>query len=331
MCTVFPHSVSARVLWLRLISIGTLAIAMGFLMHASAGPPGAESSGPTDGSTTLQASILKAVELHASPEVLGKLWLTLANRYLDQFELQKAEEAYTHAIRLLHGTPSQAQYADSLRGIGTVYRTSGRLKQARKYLTSSLGIYEALNDRPNVAYLHLALGLERLAERKYREAEAETTAALEEFESGIKLDLSDLSAAYLTRSRAVCGEGRCGSALQDVSRAHNVAQNRFHENSIEMISIWLVQGYVQMQAGLQTEGQLAMNEALRLAQSRTDLPRPFFVALQLAVLRAQAVALKAADRKQKAKHAQDQIAQIEAEARSRCNGCTVSVAALVSP
>lgn len=119
--------------------------------------------------------------------------------------------------------------------------------------------------------------------------------------------------AYLTRSRAMCGQGRCRSALHDVSQAHSVALNKFQENSIEMISIRLVQGQIQMKAGLQADGEQAMNEALRLVQSRTDLPRPYFVTLQLVVLRAQRTSLKAAHRKQEAKHAEDQITRIEAE------------------
>jgi hypothetical protein len=41
-----------------------------------------------------------------------------------------------------------------------------------------------------------------------------------------------------------------------------------------MISLWMVQGQVQMQAGLEADGEQSLNEALRLAQSRTDLPRP---------------------------------------------------------
>jgi hypothetical protein len=98
-----------------------------------------------------------------------------------------------------------------------------------------------------------------------------------------------------------------------------------------MISIWLVQGQVQMHAGLQADGEQSMNEALRLAQSRTDLPRPYFVTLQLTVLRAQRASLKAAHRKQEAKHVEDQIARIEADAPAACAGCTVSAPALMSP
>jgi tetratricopeptide (TPR) repeat protein len=279
---------------------------------------------------TLQANIRSAVERNATPEQLGTLWLTLANCYTDRFELEKAEDAYARAIHLLRDTSSQSQYAESLQGIGNVYSTSGRLKEARKCLTTSLDIYRTLNDEANIAHLHLSLGMELLAEHKYREAEIESTAALKGLESGPKPDLSDMSMAYLTRSRAMCGQGRCRSALDDVSQAHSVALNRFQENSIEMMSIWLVQGQIQMKAGLQTDGEQAMNEALRLVQSRTDLPRPYFVTLQLVVLRAQRTSLKAAHRKQEAKHAEDQIARIEADAPAACNGCTVSAPALMS-
>jgi tetratricopeptide (TPR) repeat protein len=285
---------------------------------------------PVPTTETLRATIRSAVERNASAEELGKLWLTLANRYQDRFELEKAEDAYARAIHLLRDTSSQSQYAESLQGIGNVSSTFGRLRDARKYLTKSFDIYATLNDEANMAHLHLSLGLELLAEHKYREAEIEATAALNGLESGPKPDLSDLSMAYLTRSRAICGQGQCRSALDDVSQAHSLALNRFQQNSIEMISIWLVQGQIQMKAGLQVDGEQAMNEALRLVQSRTDLPRPYFVTLQLVVLRAQRTSLKAAHRKQEAKHVEDQISRIEADAPAACTGCTVSAASLLS-
>jgi len=278
----------------------------------------------------MQANIRTAVERNATPEQLGTLWLTLANRYQDRFELEKAEDAYARAIHLLRDTSSQSQYAESLQGIGNVYTTYGRLKEARKYLTKSLDIYRTLNDEANIAHLHLSLGQELLAEHKYRDAEIDSAAALKGLESGPKPDLSDLSMAYLTRSRAICGQGRCRSALEDVSQAHSLALNRFQENSIEMISIQLVQGQIQMKAGLQADGEQAMNEVLRLVQSRTDLPRPYFVTLQLVVLRAQRRSFKAAHRKQEAKHVEDQISRIEAETPPACAGCTVSAASLMS-
>jgi tetratricopeptide (TPR) repeat protein len=278
----------------------------------------------------LQADIRSAVQQNATSEQLGTLWLTLANRYQDRFELEKAEDAYARAIHLLRDTASQSQYAESLQGIGNVYSTFGRLGEARKCLTKSLYIYAMLNDEANIAHLHLSLGQELLVEHKYREAEIESAAAIKGLESGQKSDLSDLSMAYLTHGRAMCGQGRCRSALDDVSQAHSVALNKFQENSIEMISLWLVQGQIQMKAGLQADGEQAMNEALLLVQSRTDLPRPYFVALQLVVLLAQRTSLKAAHWKQEAKHAEDQISRIEAEAPAACTGCTVSVGSLMT-
>jgi len=136
--------------------------------------------------------------------------------------------------------------------------------------------------------------------------------------------------AYLTRGRAVCNQGRCRSALDDVSKAQSVIPAGLPENSIEMISIRLVQGQIQMKAGLEVDGQESMKQALRLVQSRTDLPRPYFVTLELVVLRAQRTSLKAANRKQEAKYVEDQIRRIEAEAPATCTGCTVSTASLMT-
>jgi hypothetical protein len=48
-----------------------------------------------------QADIRSAVQQNATSEQLGTLWLTLANRYQDRFELEKAEDAYARAIHLL--------------------------------------------------------------------------------------------------------------------------------------------------------------------------------------------------------------------------------------
>jgi tetratricopeptide (TPR) repeat protein len=332
-------SISARLFCRRFFyrsRVGNLArialpIVMGLLSPMSAVLLRSQAALGVESTETLQANIRSAVQQNASSEQLGTLWLTLANRYQDRFELEKAEDAYARAIHLLRDTSSLSQYAESLHGMGNVYRTSGRLTEARNCLAKSLDIYRTLNDEGNMAHLHVALGLELLTEHKYREAETESTEALKYFESASKPDVSDMSDAYLIRSRAICGQGRCRSALDDVSQAHSVALNRFQENSIEMISIWTVQGQVQMQAGLQADGEQALNEALRLAQSRTDLPRPYFVTLQLTVLRAQRISLKAAHRKQEAKHVEDQIARIEADAPVACTGCTVSAPALMSP
>jgi hypothetical protein len=128
-----------------------------------------------------------------------------------------------------------------------------------------------LNDETNTASGHLALGLELFAEHKDREAETESTAALKGFEGTGTHDAAAISMAYLTRGRAICNQRRCRSALDDVSHAQSVIP-RLPENSIEMITIWLIQGQTQMKAGLEADGEQSMKQALRLVQSRTDLP-----------------------------------------------------------
>jgi tetratricopeptide (TPR) repeat protein len=305
---------------------GTLPIVLAVIVFTTA----AFTQTPFPSTETLRANIRIATERKVSPEELGTLWLTLGNRYQDRFEREKAEDAYANAIHLLRDTSLQSQYAESLRGMGVVINTFGRLKEARKYLTKSLDIYSALTDETNTAHGHLALGIELFAEHRYQEAEIESTAALKGFEAIAEHNADAVSMAYLTRGRAICRQGRCRSALDDVSQAQSVIPGSLPENSIERISVRLVQGETQMQAGLQDDGARSMKEALRLAQSRMDLPTPYFVTLQLTILRAQRASLKAAHRKQEAKHVEDQIAQIEADAPAACNGYTVSASALIS-
>src|ERR1700754_734629 len=74
---------------------------------------------PVPSKEALRANIRSAAERKASPEELGKLWLTLANQYREDFELEKAEDAYANAIHLLRDTSLQSQYAESLQGMGT--------------------------------------------------------------------------------------------------------------------------------------------------------------------------------------------------------------------
>jgi tetratricopeptide (TPR) repeat protein len=307
-----------------------LSIGLVFLLATRVGLSQEQNSLELERVEALQAKIRSAVDQHANPEQVGTLWLSLAKRFLGYLELEKAEDAFARAIHLLRDTSLQTQYADSLDGIARVYLTLGRLGEARSFLTKSLETYAKLKAESNVASIHVALGIVQLASHKYREAEIESATALKIFESEASPDPAEISAAYLLHARAICGEGRCSSALDDILRARSAIASKSPENSIEMISIWMIKGQIQIQAGLQAEGEQAIDEGLRLLQSRTDLPHPVSVALELAILRVQASSLRAAHRKQEAKRTEDQIARIEAEQPATCRGCTVSAAALLS-
>ena len=70
---------------------------------------------------TLENSVRAATERHAGPEELGNLWRALAIYYQNELDVDKAEDAYIHAIRLLRDTQLKAQYAGSLHGVAQIY------------------------------------------------------------------------------------------------------------------------------------------------------------------------------------------------------------------
>jgi tetratricopeptide (TPR) repeat protein len=167
-----------------------------------------------------------------------------------------------------------------------------------------------------------------LAEHKYQEADDEASLAIKALNFDPSLDASDLMAAYLTRSHALCSMGHCEKALEDLAHARSAAEGRLAANSLEMVALWATEGMDQMRTGHVEEGSRAMREALRLAKSRTDLPETMVSQLQLGMLREYAGALKDAHRKDEAKQVEAEAVRLQERVPQGCGGCTVGVAAL---
>jgi len=233
----------------------------------------------------LRAQIRTAEEQHQGAAEAGGLWLRLANRYQDQFDVAEAEDAFARSLHLLRGTGMQTEYADALAGLGSVYLVTGRLSEAKNSLRKSLAIYQTLSDRVHAAQLHNTIALVLLSERRYRESEAESSEALRDLQSLASPDVREVVAAYLTHSYAVCYQGRCTAALDDANRAMAVVQARLPAESLEMAAVRLVRGFDQWRAGSPEEGEHAIREALRIARELKDLPRPALVNAQLGMLR----------------------------------------------
>ena len=277
----------------------------------------------------LQNSLRVATEQHASPEQLGGLWHVLGVRYQAAFDYDNAEDAFNRAIHLLRDTAFKAEYADSLHGVAELYVMKSRLKEARSNLERALAVFEELGDRRNAASVRGTLAVGLLREHKFREAETEASAAVAVLESLANPDLTELENAYTARARAVAGQGHPEAALRDAARARALATGDPAANSIDDVGTLLVQGEIQMQAGLELEGQRSMAEALRLARSMTDLPRAISAALERLILEQEAFSLRRAHRNQEAKVVEDQMKHVESAARSGCNGCTVNVTSLL--
>jgi tetratricopeptide (TPR) repeat protein len=276
----------------------------------------------------LRGQIKAAEQQHASAAEIGGLWLQLGNRYQDLLEFPQAEDAFGRSVRLLRAPATQAQYADALDGMGSLYLATGRLNDAGEYLQRSLDIYQGLGDTLHMAVLHETLGLMQLNGRHYREAEAESSEALAEMQPLAKPNPSEMVAAYLTHGYAICGQGRCADALSDVDRAEAVVEARLRPDSLEMVAVWLARGFDEWKAGAQEEADRAMSAALQLVRSRADLPQPLIVGMELGVMRQYDAFLKGTHRKPEEKQLAAEITKLEELQPQPCSGCTVSVAAL---
>jgi len=276
----------------------------------------------------LRTQIKTAEQQHAGAAEVGGLWIRLGNRYQDTHEPAQAEDAFARSLRLLDTPATQPQYADALDGLGSLYLQTGRLNDADDDLRKSLAIYQRLGNQLHTAALHVSIALLQLNEHRFREAEAESTEGLTEMQSLDQPDPGELVAAYLAHSYAICDLGRCGEALSDVDRAMFVAQAHLRPDSIDMVAVWQARGFDQWKAGAPDDADRAMGAALHLMRSRTDLPQPMQVALQLGVMRQYDAFLKTTHRKPEEKEMAAEMARLQAQQPQPCNGCTVSVAAL---
>ena len=275
----------------------------------------------------LENRLLAAAEQHASPEQLGRLWYLLGVQYQNGFDHEKAEDAYGHAIHLLRKTALKAEYADSLHSLAEIYLMQGRLKEARNKDAEALALFEEIGQTHNAALVRSTTAMRLVREHKFQEAEAEISAALSVLEPlGSR---SEVESAYLTQARAIAGEGRPEAALEDVSRARAIATGNLAWNSIDAIAVLLVQGEIQMQAGMDAEGKASMAEALKRSRSMTSLPPVAHAAFEASIMHREAVSLRKAHRDQDAKAIEDEMKQAQEAASSGCNGCTVSVMSLL--
>lgn len=314
-----------------LFSSACLAAALFLMLMVFCGAAWAPAQAPVDEGPTraLESDLRTAVEQHAGPEQQGVLWHSLGLRYENGFDYDKAYDAYAHAIHLLRNTPRKAEYADSLRASANIFVMQGREKEARNNLVQARALFEELGDTHSAACVRSSFAMSLVREHKFQEAEAEASAALGLLESFKDPDRVYLESTYLTRARAIAGEGRPQTALEDVARAQAIVTNDHASIEIDRIAILLVQGEVQMQAGFVTEGAQSMTEALKRARALSGPPRRASATLEASILEREAASLRKAHHKDEAKVLEDQRRQALTAARAGCGGCTVSVNSLL--
>ena len=266
---------------------------------------------------------------HAGADVLGYSWLVLGKLYDSQLQEQQAEDAYAHALPLLRAAGPDAQYADALHGMGAVCVATGRIAEGRKYLMTSLVVYEKLQDRVHAAILHQALAGEVMANGKFKDAIAESSASLAQLAAVENAPAETVITGYMVRSVAEYHAGENAEALTDVARARKAATRAgLADNAFEWIALSLAEGAALTRAGQVDQGHAAIEEALRLASTRAETPPVLSLRLQIWILNEYSASLEAVHRKPDAKVIHAQVASLESQLPAACQGCTVSVAAL---
>jgi tetratricopeptide (TPR) repeat protein len=276
----------------------------------------------------LQKQIRTAEYVHANAEQLGTLWLHLADAYQGELDQQSAEDAFAHALGVLRPTTEKELYANALDGIATVYTATGRLDIAEKCLRQALKLEDTQRGSAAEAETLVNLATVLMLKHRYEEAVKELSAALRFLETQADSDVGKLFVVYVARSRALCDMKQCEEGLRDLERALALGNGRFAVNSVGMISIAAVRGFEQIRAGSVEEGGETFRQAMRLADSRTDLSTSARAEIRLRILESYSQSLRFAHRKQERKRVQEELARVKVQEPRGCNGCTVSAAIL---
>lgn len=269
-----------------------------------------------------------AANRHATDGELGVLWRQLGNEYEDEFDIQRAEEAYARSLKLLHNPSDRGRYATTLDDLGSLYLASERWKESESCRSKALAIYEGLGDEAGMARGHVGLAIAFVHEHKFAESEAEAAKALKSLQEQKEPDREDLVAGLIVSSYAKCFQDRCNEGLVAAGRAMDLASAWFRKDSLEVISALMAMGFEEWKAGDEAAGEKAMRDALELVGRSTNLPHAVVVDTQLKILAGYAKSLKAAHQKVKAKEMENEIARLKQDQTPFCKDCTVNAVAL---
>jgi tetratricopeptide (TPR) repeat protein len=150
----------------------------------------------------LQRQIRTAENVHANAEQLGTLRLHLADAYEGELDHQSAEDAFAHALGVLHTTTANELYANALDGIAITYTATGRLNIAEKCLRQALKLEDTQRGSAAEAETHVNLATVLVLKHRYEEAVKELSAALRFLETQADSDVAELIVVYGARGRS---------------------------------------------------------------------------------------------------------------------------------
>ena len=270
-----------------------------------------------------------AASWHATNDQLGALWLRLGNAYEDEFDIQRSEEAFNHALKLLRNSSTQKYYARTLDDLGSLYLVNNRWKESENCRGKALAIYEGLGDLAGVARVRVGLSIALMQEHRFAESDDQSAKALKILQEQKNPDKADMVAGLIASSYAKCFQGRCDEGLALASQAMTLARAAFSETSFEVVAGLVALGFEEWKTGDEAEGDKAMREGMELMRRQENtIPHALQVDAQLKFLTSYTNYLKGTHQKVMAKQIENEIARLKGEQPPSCKDCTVNAVAL---
>lgn len=280
--------------------------------------------------TANRAKIDTAASWHATNEELGVLWRHVADDYAEELDMQGAEDAFMHSVKLLRTSPEQGLYAGTLDDLAALYLETMRLKEAESCGNKALAIYEGIGDQRGAARVRVGLAIVVLHGKRYAEAEEVSAKALKTLEGEGTLDRGTLVAGLITNSYAKCFQNRCEEGLVAARQALGIVDAEFAKDAMGRVTALMVVGFEEWKTGALADGEKSMHEALELLRQKKNMPYAALLDAQLSVLNAYANFLKATHQKTMAKQMESEITRLKDEQTPECRNCTVNVMSLAA-
>ncbi len=273
--------------------------------------------------------IESALNAKAPGDQIGRRWALLGADYHAIGDLQRAEEAYGRALKLLRLSPTAARsYAITLDALASLYLDIGRSKESEICRRTGIAILEGIGDQKNALILRGRLGESLLMQHKYKESEKELSEALSGLQGEESTHAREVVSILLTRAYARCLQHRCADGLADAKRGMEIVGTALPSDSIEAVVALMAMGYALWKTGDTAGGGESMREGLRKLNEKKDITPSTQALARSAALAAYAQYLNETHRRAEAKQVESEIASLKSAPGRSCNGCTVDAMGL---
>jgi tetratricopeptide (TPR) repeat protein len=267
------------------------------------------------------------VESHAlSPGESGRAWTLLGYAYQAQWNVERAQDAYEQAVRVLEGDAQHVgDYANALDFFSGLYALTGQRQMAAKMLTKALSIREKEADHRGMARSYSSLAGLEVAQKHIRAAKSAMARAFAE--SRLTNDLTDDDHAFLSDTQAWLAsvDGDKNLALAGFQSSLDIMRRSHGEDDP-------LTGFAHLLVGKAYAANKQFNEALTNIREGISILNRTTGPQSPRYLQGQLLYAEVLDRSgmhaeaSRIKGAAEQ--SLKALSSGQCIGCTISVASL---